>query len=349
MADASSAVATHPYGRDAAASDRAGLQRCRAALKSVGVIDGALVDEASQYERHPFCADRGSGWLDLYQVNHGILVGRSEYDLHPDSCMHAHVEGLPGYFALACVYSGAVFWRRKGARGREYIPNQAAIFCPPQARRQEVTYEWHRDRPFSGICVSVPHALVQELHDDCARSRTIRPGFGSDDAASLLSAGHAGLRQAMQAMQMLMRIAPVTTAGRLQMESLALGVAAVLCQSAEDSAPRSARRHLPYRQRLSVDEACHILQTEFAVAHTIASLARRVHLNECYLKSAFRQTTGETIAEYLRRIRMERARELIESQRASVLQASLFVGYANQSMFAAAFKAHYGFVPSRLK
>jgi len=82
---------------------------------------------------------------------------------------------------------------------------------------------------------------------------------------------------------------------------------------------------------------------------TITALSRRVRLNECYLKTAFRRITGQTIAQYLRHLRMRHARRLIEDTRASVLHTAAFVGYSNPSHFASAFKAVYGIAPSRLK
>lgn len=85
---------------------------------------------------------------------------------------------------------------------------------------------------------------------------------------------------------------------------------------------------------------------EWSNPPTIAGLARRVGLNECYLKAGFRRRTGQPIGENVRNLRMELALELIESGRASILQTALAVGYPNPSHFSAAFKRHHGRLPS---
>jgi len=105
----------------------------------------------------------------------------------------------------------------------------------------------------------------------------------------------------------------------------------------------------PPLNQIAVEDALDILEREWMSAHTITALSRRVRLNECYLKTAFRQTTGQTIAHYLRHLRIRHARRLIEDTRASVLQTAAFVGYSNPSHFASAFKAVYGTLPSALK
>jgi AraC-like DNA-binding protein len=48
----------------------------------------------------------------------------------------------------------------------------------------------------------------------------------------------------------------------------------------------------------------------------------------------------------VRKLRMEKALELIESGENSILQVALSVGYSNPSHFSAAFKRFYGRLPS---
>lgn len=81
---------------------------------------------------------------------------------------------------------------------------------------------------------------------------------------------------------------------------------------------------------------------------TIAEIARRVRLNECYLKRYFKAQTGETVAGCLRRLRLEHALALIES--GSTVQAAMhFCGYRHAGRFNEAFRRHYGFLPSDVK
>lgn len=99
-------------------------------------------------------------------------------------------------------------------------------------------------------------------------------------------------------------------------------------------------------RRKAVGDALDILDEEWEVPPTIGELSRRVGVNECYLKKDFRDETGLSIGGYVRKLRMERARKLIESGQYSILQVSLFVGYSNPSHFSNAFKRFYGRLPS---
>jgi AraC-like DNA-binding protein len=132
------------------------------------------------------------------------------------------------------------------------------------------------------------------------------------------------------------------------MESAALDlVASLLDMRVAD--PSGSISRLPRRHRAAVDDAIDILREEFDAPHSIASLASRTGLNQCYLKAAFRAVTGTTIARYLRDLRMYQARAMIENSRHSIQETALFVGYANPSHFAAAFRKVHGMAPSELR
>lgn len=78
--------------------------------------------------------------------------------------------------------------------------------------------------------------------------------------------------------------------------------------------------------------------------HDARALARKAGVSAATLNNHFSNLYGETIASYLRRRRMERGRELLRAG-ASVAEASMSVGYANPSKFAAAFKRVFGETP----
>lgn len=134
-----------------------------------------------------------------------------------------------------------------------------------------------------------------------------------------------------------------TPCGRLRAESLALDLLARLL--APDTPPRDC---FCRRKQAALDEAMDILRAEWTDPPTIARLARRIGLNECYLKAGFRERFGMTIAGYVRTLRMVEARRLIEQEGHSVQQAALSVGFSNPSHFSAAFRRIHGCNPSRV-
>lgn len=94
-----------------------------------------------------------------------------------------------------------------------------------------------------------------------------------------------------------------------------------------------------------VHAAAAILDRELAEPPSLPDLARTVGLSESALKRGFRQFLGTTAFGHLRRRRMEHARALLDSDRATVVEASLIVGYSNPSHFAAAFRREFGINP----
>ncbi|MBC2605907.1 helix-turn-helix transcriptional regulator [Pelagicoccus albus] len=102
------------------------------------------------------------------------------------------------------------------------------------------------------------------------------------------------------------------------------------------------------RDSIALAAAARIMSDRYSEDHSIASLSRTVHLNEFKLKRGFKEHYGTTVFGYLRQIRMERAREMLERRDKSVIEIANSVGYSNPSHFARAFKQAFGMNPSEL-
>lgn len=75
-------------------------------------------------------------------------------------------------------------------------------------------------------------------------------------------------------------------------------------------------------------------------------LARLCGCNPQYLSRTFSETAGVTISLYLRRLRIERAAEMLANGQANASEAALEVGYRSLSHFSQAFRAEKGISPS---
>jgi len=91
------------------------------------------------------------------------------------------------------------------------------------------------------------------------------------------------------------------------------------------------------------------LRRDLEYPPALAELARRAGLSETSLKRGFRQVYGTTVFGYLRSQRMARARALLASGEATVLEAAAQVGYSNPSNFAAAFRQEFGLNPKEFQ
>jgi AraC-like DNA-binding protein len=88
-----------------------------------------------------------------------------------------------------------------------------------------------------------------------------------------------------------------------------------------------------------------ILLSDLENPPSLAELGKTVGCSPFYLSRMFRQETGVTISAYLRRLRMDRAAELIRAGEANVTEAAMTVGYSSLSHFSKAFAETFGCCP----
>jgi AraC-like DNA-binding protein len=88
-----------------------------------------------------------------------------------------------------------------------------------------------------------------------------------------------------------------------------------------------------------------ILSADIENPPALAELGKKVGCSPFYLSRMFRQETGVTISAYLRRLRMDRAAELIRAGDANVTEAAMTVGYSSLSHFSKAFAETFGCCP----
>jgi AraC family transcriptional regulator of arabinose operon len=82
---------------------------------------------------------------------------------------------------------------------------------------------------------------------------------------------------------------------------------------------------------------------------SLAEMARAVGLSPSRLSSLVKAATGLSPGQYLKHIRMTRARELLEGTTMSVKEVMLHVGIQDKSHFTRDFKKHYGLTPSQCR
>ncbi|WP_248926873.1 response regulator [Paenibacillus hamazuiensis] len=89
-----------------------------------------------------------------------------------------------------------------------------------------------------------------------------------------------------------------------------------------------------------------VMDTRYAENITVADIAESVYLSPTYVSLLFKQETGETVYEYLTKVRIEKAKELLRDPSRKFYEVSEAVGYSDPSHFSKIFKKHTGFTPS---
>ena len=78
----------------------------------------------------------------------------------------------------------------------------------------------------------------------------------------------------------------------------------------------------------------------------INEVAERLYTSRSKLCATFKAQTGESLGTYIRRRRMERAKDLLADSALTIAQVAERLGYPQQAAFAQAFKQHTGTTPT---
>lgn len=115
------------------------------------------------------------------------------------------------------------------------------------------------------------------------------------------------------------------------------------------------------RETASPPDACPAVATTAALAAAailrgnietpprLPDLARQVGLSPPRLNRAFRHRFGATVFAYLRVLRLEEARRLLESSDINITDAAFNVGYQSLPSFSRAFRDRFGVCPRQYR
>ena len=88
-----------------------------------------------------------------------------------------------------------------------------------------------------------------------------------------------------------------------------------------------------------------MIQDDCSVNYTTADMARLVSMSKTSLHESFKSITAMTPLQYVKSIRLHRARLLMLSEGMSASAAAYQVGYASSSQFSREFKRLFGLSP----
>ncbi|MFQ3788426.1 helix-turn-helix domain-containing protein [Halomonas sp. A29] len=105
----------------------------------------------------------------------------------------------------------------------------------------------------------------------------------------------------------------------------------------------------PSMRRLDLAKLDHFIDRHLSCPISVADLAAQACLSEAHFRSRFREQTGLSPWQYVRRRRLEAARRLLEESRMPLSQVALNTGFAHQSALSHAFRSAYGCPPSQVR
>lgn len=99
----------------------------------------------------------------------------------------------------------------------------------------------------------------------------------------------------------------------------------------------------------AVEQALRMIGADLEQDWTLSSVAKAVKMNPSYFSDVFRRSTGETFTGCLARLRIDRARRLLESTRLSIGEVAFASGFRSISQFNRVFKKITGTVPGEFR
>jgi transcriptional regulator GlxA family with amidase domain len=105
------------------------------------------------------------------------------------------------------------------------------------------------------------------------------------------------------------------------------------------------RRRVDRRVRIIIA----LMETEFHRERLLREMARLVNLSPSRFHQLFKDETGAPPYQYLKALRLGRARELLETTFLSVKQVMASAGLKNKSHFVKDFKKTYGMTPTEYR
>lgn len=134
----------------------------------------------------------------------------------------------------------------------------------------------------------------------------------------------------------------------IHQESRALElVAEALTEAQPSSLPANSGLHPAEYQRICRLQK--LLDSGEADQLDMSRIAQHIGCNTSTLQQQFRLVFGQTIFDYLRERRLQRAASALQRDGISVARAAEIAGYSSQANFSTAFRRHFGIAPKYLR
>ena len=284
--------------------------------------------------------DVGAGWQKLFGSFRGVgysiewhdFLAKREFDWAPS--FH------PDCIELCLNLDGHGFVAGRGSRA-EFAPNTAGFYYRQKealtARR--AAGERHQ---FFTVEFSCPFLARHLAETKTMLHPVVRAAMDGGPCEHVTGATVRLTAQQLQTIATL-RQPPIYAAAQpvwYQCKALELAVTFLVKPEEEFFCTR--------QQRLAqerVEQVMFLLKQNLAGPPSLEELGKKIGCSHFYLSRIFSTQTGQTITQYLRQLRMERAAELLKSREFNVTEVALEVGYSSLSYFSATFQATFGCCP----
>lgn len=104
-------------------------------------------------------------------------------------------------------------------------------------------------------------------------------------------------------------------------------------------------RVAPKNYRIEIKKAIEYIETNYIKEINVEDVANHININKVYFSQIFKRETGENFTDFLTRIRMEKAKQLITATDNKIYDVAMEVGIGNYRYFTKLFKDTTGLTP----
>jgi AraC-like DNA-binding protein len=262
---------------------------------------------------------------------------------------HHRVDGFAGPLSIKTVVAGEVAWI---INGRQLVVDPSSFLIIPDGEKYSMNIA--AEKPVETCCVFFAPGFVEQLARDITSPMEKALEVQADPTPDLsyLTALHNDRDRstARRVQSLAHRCADALAPSGFEEEFVDLAgdllnlYERVRAQIARLPAVRSSTRRELFRRLLIGREYFH---SHSMAPISLATVSRAAGLSLFHFHRGFTQAFQQTPHSYLTRLRLARARKMLEAG-SSVLDACLEVGFSSPSAFSRLFRSHYGAPPSKL-
>jgi len=104
-----------------------------------------------------------------------------------------------------------------------------------------------------------------------------------------------------------------------------------------------------YHKKHIIKQVQELVSKELGVDTSVKTIADRVYLHPVYLSKLYKQETGESLGDYIIRIRMEKAVYMLKHTNKKIYEITTELGYQNPQYFSKVFRRYYGCTPNEYR